>query len=196
MTTLNDAFQRELTQDDEGYESGSKSLGIPTPLRRAPWIYQVSTSENLPFDPTASLVRTSDPHLQHHRTPDNSPLQGRAEPLSPVQYHMDYHHTSTPITDDSFLDATAEEDFPTVPLGDDIWLEDPDRHLCIHEQSQPHFWCCCPCPYSLGLPHSSAEDAPALYYEMMDLSDMSGLQDVMTTTSYEDIPDLEDIFGL
>ena len=53
-----------------------------------------------------------------------------------------------------------------------------------------------PLPYSLDLPHSSPEYAPASYYKMMDLSDVSELQDVMTTTSDEDIPDLEDIFGL
>ena len=112
---------------------------------------------------------------------------------------MVYHHTSTPNTDDPFQDTTAEEeDFPTAPLDDDIWLEDPvpDRHLCIHEQSQPHYQCYSPCPYSLSLPHSTPEDAPAPYYKMMDLSNISDLQDVMTTTSDEDIPDLEDIFRL
>ena len=113
---------------------------------------------------------------------------------------MNYHHTSTPSTDNSFHKATAaEEGFPTAPLDDNIWLEDPvpDRHLtCIHEQSQPHFQCFYPCPYSLDLPHSSPEDAPASYYEMMDLIDISYCQDVMTTISDEDIPDLEDIFIL
>ena len=39
---------------------------------------------------------------------------------------MDYHHTSMPNTDDPFQDTTAEEeeDYPTGPLDDDIWLED------------------------------------------------------------------------
>ena len=75
---------------------------------------------------------------------------------------MYYHHTSTHGTDNSFQDATAaaeeEEDFPTTPLDDDIWLEDPvlDRHLSIHEQTQPHYQCFYPCPYSLDLPHSAA----------------------------------------
>ena len=112
---------------------------------------------------------------------------------------MDYH-TSTPNTDDPFQDATEEEeeDFPTAPLDDDIWLEDPvpDRHLCIHEQSQPHYQCSYPCPYSLDLLHSTLEDTPAPYCEMMDLSGILDSQDMMTTTSDEDIPDLEDIFGL
>ena len=39
MTTLNDAFEIELSQEDEGYESRSESLNIPSPLRRAPWEY-------------------------------------------------------------------------------------------------------------------------------------------------------------
>ena len=130
MTTLNDTFERELAQEDEGYEDGSESLRIPTPLRRTPWIYYISTSENLSFNPTTPLttaekhpvhspqgfrshssvchhlvfsssdekspVRTSDLHLQHPSMPDSSPLHGRAEPHSPVQHHINYHHTSTP----------------------------------------------------------------------------------------------------
>ena len=46
------------------------------------------------------------------------------------------------------------------------------------------------------MPHSAPGDAPAPYYEMMDLINISDFQDVMTTTSDEDIPDLEDILGL
>ena len=92
---------------------------------------------------------------------------------------MDYHHTSTPGTDDSFQDATAEEDenLPTALLDDNIWLEYPvsDRPLCIHEQSQPHFLCSYPCPYSLDLLPSTPEDVSASYYEMMDFSDISDL---------------------
>ena len=34
MTTLNDAFECELAQEDEGNESGIESLNIPTPLHR------------------------------------------------------------------------------------------------------------------------------------------------------------------
>ena len=105
-------------------------------------------------------------------TADSSPLHGRAVSPSLVQHYMDYHHTSTPNTEDSFQDATAEEDFPTAPLDDDIWLEDPvpDGHLCIHEQSQQHYLCSYPCLYSLDLPHSTPEDAPVPYYEIIDLS--------------------------
>ena len=107
---------------------------------------------------------------------------------------------STPNTDDPFQNVTAEEeeDFPTAPLDDDFWLEEPvpDRHLCIHRQSQPDYQCSYPCTYSLDLPHSTPDDAPAPYYEMIDFSNILDLQDVMTTTSDEDISDLEDIFRL
>ena len=59
MTTLNDTFERELTQEVEGYESRSKSLSIPTPL-----IYHVSMSENLSFDPATPLP-TAEQHPKH-----------------------------------------------------------------------------------------------------------------------------------
>ena len=68
--------------------------------------------------------------------------------------------------------------------------------LCIHEKSQPHFLCSYTCPYRMDLLPPTSEDAPASYYKMMDLSDISDFQDVMTTTSHEDIPALEDIFRL
>ena len=130
--------------------------------------------------------------------PDNNPLQGRAEPSPQFQCHMDTHHTSTPCIDYSFQNVTTEEDFPTAPKDDDIWIEGPVpvRHLCIHKQSQPNYQCSYSCPYSLDLLHLAPEDTPAPYYKMIDLGDSSDLQDVMTTTSDEDIPDLEDIFTL
>ena len=111
---------------------------------------------------------------------------------------MNYCHTATPSTYQLFQDATAKENFPTAPLDDDVWLEDPipDRHLCIHEPSQPNYQCSYPHPYRLNLPQSSPEDATAPYYELMDLSNISDIQDVMTTTSDEDIPHLEAIFRL
>ena len=40
------------------------------------------------------------------------------------------------------------------------------------------------------------EDTPAQYYEMMDLSDISDFPDVLTATSDEDIPDLDDVSEL
>ena len=36
MTTINDAFEWELTLEDIGYKSGSKSLSVPTPICQKP----------------------------------------------------------------------------------------------------------------------------------------------------------------
>ena len=148
MTTFNDAFEWELTLEDIGYESGSESLNIPTPLCRTPCLYHIS-AENLSFNPTTTLS-TVHPHQAHapqkHRShssvcciltfsnnenplTDSRPLHGPTEQSSPLEQQMVCHHT-----DDSFQEATnegKEEVFPTTPLDDDVWLEEPvpDRHF-------------------------------------------------------------------
>ena len=90
----------------------------------------------------------------------------------------------------------AEEHFPTAPLGDDIWMGEPvpDRHLCIHEHSQPQYLCPYPCPYSLDQLHPTPEYTPTPQY--MDLSDIFDFLDVMKTGSDKDIPSLEDVLEL
>ena len=64
MTNLRNTFEIELPQDGEGYESASKSLNIPTSLRRVPQIYHVSMSKNLSFNPTTPLT-TAEQHPVH-----------------------------------------------------------------------------------------------------------------------------------
>ena len=80
-----------------------------------------------------------------------------------------------------------EEDFQTVPLNDKHWdiKEIPDKHLCIHEHSLPHGLCPYPCSY-LDYQTSS-------YCDTLDLSDISEFEDLMTTSSNEEIPALNDI---
>ena len=64
MTTLNGTFERELTQEDKGYESGSESFSILTPLWRASRIYYVSKSENISFISTTPPT-TAAQHPDH-----------------------------------------------------------------------------------------------------------------------------------
>ena len=89
-----------------------------------------------------------------------------------------------------------EEDFQTVTLDDDHWITDPfpDRHLCIHEHLKLPSLCSYLCPYHLE--HYYSDYTPALYHDTLDLSDISDYQDVMTTSSDEDIPALDDVFAL
>ena len=65
---------------------------------------------------------------------DSRQLHGRTEQSSPVEQQMAQH-----LTNDSFQDIPSEEEeehFPTAPLGDDIWMDEPvpDMHSCIYEQ--------------------------------------------------------------
>ena len=98
-----------------------------------------------------------------------------------------YKFTYT-IHDD--LEEDEEEDFQTVTLDDNHWTTDqlPDRHLCIHKHSLPHPLCPYPCPYM--------DYTPASYQDSLDLCDISDFEDVITSLSDEDIPALEDVFGL
>ena len=96
-------------------------------------------------------------------------------------------HTKCTLTICDDLDE-EEEDFQRVSLEDDHWTteEIPDRHLCIHEHSVLHELCLYPCPY---LDYTSSS-----YCDTLDLSDISEFDDLMTTSSDEDIPAI-DIIG-
>ena len=62
-----------------------------------------------------------------------------------------------------------EEHFPTGSLGNNVWMEEPvpDRHVCIHENSQ-HDLCPYPCPYSWNPLQLTQEDTP----QYIDLNDI------------------------
>ena len=62
-----------------------------------------------------------------------------------------------------------EENFPTVSLDDNFWMEEPvqERHLCIHENAR-HDPCPYPYPYGLNQLHHAQEDS----IQYIDLSDV------------------------
>ena len=106
------------------------------------------------------------------------------EDYSPEQDILACHLPS--IAEDDKDDT--EEHFPTASLDDDVWMEEPvpERHLCIHENSQ-HDLCPYPCPYSLNPLHLTQEETQQY------LSDIFEFPNVITNASDEDIPSLEDI---
>ena len=53
LIALNAAFDQQLTLVDEGYESGSDTINLPTPLRKMPRIHHVSSIKHASFDPNA-----------------------------------------------------------------------------------------------------------------------------------------------
>ena len=110
-----------------------------------------------------------------------------------LQYHIDtLQQPSSKYTLNAYVTLEVEkegeeEDFQTVLLNEEHWdmEEIPDRHLCIHEHSLPHGLCPYPCPYS--------DYQASSYYNTLDLSDIPKFEDVMTTSSNEDISALNDI---
>ena len=51
MTTLNAAFEQQLALANEGYESSSDTINLPTPLRKTPRIHHVSSIKHASFNP-------------------------------------------------------------------------------------------------------------------------------------------------
>ena len=51
VITLNAAFDQQLLLTDEGYESSSDTIDLPSPLRKTPRIHHVSSMEHASFNP-------------------------------------------------------------------------------------------------------------------------------------------------
>ena len=67
MTTLNDAFETDLAQEDNGYESRSENFNTPTPLSRILRIYHGSAREDFSFNPSHFGESPTTP-MQHEET--------------------------------------------------------------------------------------------------------------------------------
>ena len=77
---------------------------------------------------------------------------------------------------------TSEDPSPVptaIPADVQVYLEEDEE-----EVFQTHGLCPYPCPYANYLLH--------FYADTMDLSDISGFEDIMIKSSDEDIPALED----
>ena len=143
--TLNAAFTQQLSLADEGYESGSDTVDLPTSLRKTPCIHHVSSMEHASFNP-AHTTPCSTVTMTHHSSPQT--------PTRPVCCCLSFNSNSDedpgsiPVYSDSSDDdqdpdsilvysdsPDEEEDFPTVPLDDEHWTSEivPERTFCIHE---------------------------------------------------------------
>ena len=171
VIALNAAFDQELSLTDEGYESGSDTIDLPTPLRKTPRIHHVSSMEHASFDPALTTPCS---------TPQTSPR--------PVCRCLSFHSADCYTPDSSpKCSEDKEEDFQMVPLDDEHWTseETPERTLCIHVHGLPHGLCPYPCPY--------ANYQMPSYMDSLDLSDISDYEDYMVTFSNEDIPEMEEM---
>ena len=108
---------------------------------------------------------------------------------NPIGFAQQPHSKSVYTTCDDLEEDKNKEDFQMVTLDDNHWTTEviPDRHLCIHKHSIPHSLCPYPCPYMYY--------TSTLYHDTLDLSDISEFEDLMTTSSDEHIPALDDEIG-
>ena len=186
VIALNAAFTQKLSSADEGYNSGSDTVDLPTPLRKTPHIHHVSSMEHASFNPA-------------HTTPCSTIYSSPQTPTRPVHCHLsfnsnsDWDPDSTSVhsnssDDNQDLDSTPvysdspdeEEDFPAVPLDDEHWTSEivPERTFCTHENGLPNNVCQYPCPYR--------SNDTVSYKSSLDLSDISDYEDYMMTTSDDD----------
>ena len=133
VIVLNAAVDQQLLLADEGYESGSDTIDLPTPLRKTPRIHHVSSMEDASFNPT--------------------PVTPRNTPQTPPRWV--YRWLSFSSADNNTPASTPgcsekEEDFQMEPLDDELWTSEeiPERTLCIHEYGLPQGLCPYPCPYT------------------------------------------------
>ena len=141
---LNAASPQQLSLTDEGYESSSDTIDLPTPLQKTPHIHHMSSLEHASFNP----VNTT-PHSTVTITPCSTPQTPTRPVCQCLSFSSDTAHTqdSTPACSDS--SDKEEEDFQMVPLDDEHWTSEevPERTFCIHEHGLPHNLCQYPCPY-------------------------------------------------
>ena len=182
VIALNAAFTQQLSLADEGYESGSDMVDLPTPLQKTPHIHHISSMEHASFN----LVHTM-PCNTVTMTPHSSPQI----PTRPVCHHLsfssdiDQDPDSTPVYSDS--SDEDEEDFQKVPLDDEHWTSEkvPERTFCIEKNGLPHNLCQYPCPYR--------SNDTVSYMDSLDLSDISDFEDYMVTSSDEELPGMEKV---
>ena len=167
---------------DEGYESGSDTIDLPTPLQKTPCIHHVSSLEHASFNP----VNTT-PHSTVTITPRSTPQTPTRPVCQCLSFSSDIDHTPDSTSACSDSSDEGEEDFHMVPLDDEHWTsgEIPERTFCIHEHGLPHNLCQYPCPYG--------SNDTVSYMDSLDFSDILDYEDYMVTSSDEELPGMEEV---
>ena len=145
VIALNAAFTQQLTLADEGYESGSDTVDLPTSLRKTLHVHHVSSMEHASFNP-AHTTPCSTVTITHCSSPP-TPTRLVCHCLSFTSNSSD--DDQDPDSMPVYPDSPDEEDFSTVPLDDKHWTSDivPERTFCIHENVLPNNMCQYSCPY-------------------------------------------------
>ena len=181
IIALNAAFTQQLSLADEGYESGSDTIDLPTPLQKTPCIHHVSSMDHISFNPV-----TTTPHNTVTITSCSSPQTPPRPVYRCLSFSSDNNQVqdSTPVCSDS---SNEEEDFQMVPLDNEHWTseETPERTFCIHKHGLLHILC--------QYPFSYESNNTLSYMDSLDLNDISDYEDYMVNSSDEEIPGIEEV---
>ena len=183
VITLNAAFTQQLSLADEGYESGSNTADLPTPLQKMPHIHHISSIEHASFNSAYTI-----PHHPATTPHCDSPLTSPRPVCHCLTFTSDSSESDQNPDSTPELSDEEEEDFQTVPIDDEHWTTEmvPERTFCIHENGLPNNVCQYPCPYG--------NSNTASYMDSLDLSNISDYKDYMMTTSdNEELPGLEEV---
>ena len=123
VIAVNAAFTQQLLLADEGYESGSDTIDLPTPLQKTPHIHHVSSMEHISFNPVSTT-----PHSTVTITPHSMPQTVPRPVCRCLSFNSNNNQDpdSTAVYSDSSDD---KEDFQRLPLDDEHWTseESPER---------------------------------------------------------------------
>ena len=129
VIALNAAFDQQLSLADEGYESGSDTIDLPTPLRKTPCIYHVSSMEHASFNPVPT-------------TPCSIPQTPPRPVCRCLSFSSADIYSLDSTSECSELSKDEQEDFQMVPLDDEHWTseETPKGHyiFMVYHMDYPH----------------------------------------------------------
>ena len=80
VIALNAAFNQQLLLADEGYESGSDTIDLPTPLQKTPCIHHISSRKHTSFYPVPTI-----------------PCSTPQTPPRPVHRHLSFNSVTTTL---------------------------------------------------------------------------------------------------
>ena len=128
VIALNVAFTQQLSLADEGYESGSDTINLPTPLWKTPHIHHISSMEHASFNPV-STTPCSTVTITPCSTPQTPPRPVCRCLSFSSDNDQDPH--STPV----YSNSSNDEDFWMVPLDDEHWTSEKCLKELLYTQT-------------------------------------------------------------
>ena len=199
VITLNAAFESKHALEDKGYNSGNKNFNTPTPLRGTSKIHHISSKEHASFDPKPVMPCTRGTREMPCRLvcrcltfssskydDDDTPMDETPSPHStpPAQHHTDtFQQSPSKCTLHTYVTLEAEEK--------DMEEDSKQCHLMMNIGIWMKFLT--GLYVFTNMPYHMDYATPMSIYKLQDIIILSEVEDIMTTSSDEDIPPLKDI---